>query len=589
MALTNLKTPGVYVQEISVLPGSVAAVPTAVPAFIGYTESGSLNTPVRITSMLDYQAAFGGPFHETFGVTLHSDGTIDVEPTSVSPANVNSPYTLFYHLQMFYANGGGTCYVVSVGHYDLNALTVIDPDLIVGGLEKIEAVDEVTLLVAPETLNAATDADIKKVYDAMLIQCNKLKDRFALMDVKEQAPFVSVSNDADVFRSFNVGANYLNYGAAYYPYLDTVLTRFYSDDDVTITDNRPSPVYNTTPNNRLSTIANGKGGWATFAIQKASTPDAPDANDTLTVTVGGSSAVFYAGIDFPVASEGTNGEIASAIGSAISNHPVMSTLVRVVVNGDNITVIVRSGNNTPFIPEITVTANADDWINPVTSPVATNPGANNSQDTALYNAVKAAIKNINGLTLPPAATMAGIYAAVDNDRGVWKAPANVSVANIVGPDISVTEAQQAGLNVDATSGKSINAIRTFTGRGTLVWGARTLEGNSNEWRYVPVRRLFIFAEESIKKATEFVVFEPNDRNTWIRLKGMISNFLSDLWKQGALAGSKPEQAFFVQVGLGETMTAQDILEGRLIVTIGMAAVRPAEFIILQFTHKLQEA
>jgi phage tail sheath protein FI len=96
-------------------------------------------------------------------------------------------------------------------------------------------------------------------------------------------------------------------------------------------------------------------------------------------------------------------------------------------------------------------------------------------------------------------------------------------------------------------------------------------------------------EESIKKATEFVVFEPNDKNTWVRMKGMVNNFLTDLWKAGALAGAKPEHAFFCNVGLGETMTAQDILEGRMIVEIGMAAVRPAEFIILRFYHKLQES
>jgi hypothetical protein len=153
----------------------------------------------------------------------------------------------------------------------------------------------------------------------------------------------------------------------------------------------------------------------------------------------------------------------------------------------------------------------------------------------------------------------------------------------------VTSAQQENLNVDATSGKSINVIRKFAGKGIIVWGARTLAGNDNEWRYVPVRRLFIFVEESVKKATEFVVFEPNDANTWLRTKTMIENFLTGLWRDGALAGAKPEQAFYVKVGLGETMTALDILEGRMNIEIGMAAVRPAEFIILKFSHKLQES
>jgi phage tail sheath protein FI len=138
--------------------------------------------------------------------------------------------------------------------------------------------------------------------------------------------------------------------------------------------------------------------------------------------------------------------------------------------------------------------------------------------------------------------------------------------------------------LDVTAGKSVNAIRPFIGLGTLVWGARTLAGNDNEWRYINVRRFFIFVEESVKKATSQFVFEPNDANTWVKVQGMIENFLTTQWRQGALQGSKPELAFYVAVGLGKTMTALDILEGRLIIEIGMAAVRPAEFIILRFSH-----
>lgn len=193
------------------------------------------------------------------------------------------------------------------------------------------------------------------------------------------------------------------------------------------------------------------------------------------------------------------------------------------------------------------------------------------------------------MVLPPSAAIAGIYTKVDNERGVWKAPANVSLSSVSGPYVNINAAEQEDLNVDVNAGKSINAIRAFTGKGILVWGARTLAGNDNEWRYVPVRRFFNFAEESIKKATEQFVFEPNDANTWVRVRAMIENFLILQWRAGALAGAKPEQAFFVKIGLGETMTALDILEGRMIVEIGMAVVRPAEFIILRFSHKMQES
>jgi phage tail sheath protein FI len=209
-------------------------------------------------------------------------------------------------------------------------------------------------------------------------------------------------------------------------------------------------------------------------------------------------------------------------------------------------------------------------------------------DSVVYYAAKAAIKKLSP-TLPPSAAMAGIYAAVDAARGVWKAPANVSVSSIYDVTDFVTDDEQGTMNIDPGSGKSVNAIRPFNGKGILVWGARTLDGNSSEWRYVSVRRFFIMVEESTRKATMQFVFEPNDANTWTKIRSMIENYLTLLWREGALAGAKPEQAFFVKCGLGQTMAAQDILDGKLIVEIGMAVVRPAEFIILRFMHKLQES
>ncbi len=208
--------------------------------------------------------------------------------------------------------------------------------------------------------------------------------------------------------------------------------------------------------------------------------------------------------------------------------------------------------------------------------------------TDLYNRIVKEITKYS-VTLPPSAAVAGLFASVDRDRGVWKAPANVSLAGVKGPILKLTEDENDGLNVEPENGKSINAIRAFSGKGTLVWGARTLAGNDNEWRYVSVRRLFNYVEESIQKATSFSVFEPNTAMTWLKVRTMIESFLDTLWRQGALAGAKAEDAYFVQAGLGVTMTSQDILEGRLIVKVGLAAVRPAEFIILEFTHKLQES
>ena len=192
------------------------------------------------------------------------------------------------------------------------------------------------------------------------------------------------------------------------------------------------------------------------------------------------------------------------------------------------------------------------------------------------------------MTLPPSALLAGVYAKTDRERGVWKAPANIALQGVVKPLVAISDSTQEALNVDATTGKSINAIRAFAGQGTLVWGARTLAGNSNEWRYIPVRRLFITVEESVKKAIAQFVFENNDAKTWVKVSSMVNSYLNGIWKEGALLGAKAEDAYFVNVGLGTTMTAQDVLEGKMIVRIGLSAVRPAEFIVLEFSHFINQ-
>ena len=190
--------------------------------------------------------------------------------------------------------------------------------------------------------------------------------------------------------------------------------------------------------------------------------------------------------------------------------------------------------------------------------------------------------------LPPSAAMAGLYTMTDNARGVWKAPANIGVLGISSPAFEISDDEQQDLNVDV-NGKSINAIRSFIGEGTLVWGARTLDGNSLDWRYVNVRRTMIMLEQSVKLAAKAYVFEPNDAQTWVTIKSMISNFLTGIWKRGGLAGAVPADAFSVHVGLGETMTGEDILEGILRVTVLVAITRPAEFIEITFQQQMQKS
>ena len=205
----------------------------------------------------------------------------------------------------------------------------------------------------------------------------------------------------------------------------------------------------------------------------------------------------------------------------------------------------------------------------------------------LYQEVTGGIARRPNL-LPPSSIMVGRYTMVDDIRGVWKAPANISINSVSGPTVNISDTDQAELNV-TVMGKSINAIRPFVGEGTLVWGARTLDGNSLDWRYINVRRTMIMIEESIKLAAKAYVFEPNTANTWVTVRGMISNFLTSVWKAGGLAGAVPEDAFSVHIGLGETMTPNDILEGIMKVTVLLAPTRPAEFIEITFQQQQQRS
>lgn len=191
-------------------------------------------------------------------------------------------------------------------------------------------------------------------------------------------------------------------------------------------------------------------------------------------------------------------------------------------------------------------------------------------------------QSAEGKNIPPSAVAAAAIALTDSTRGPWKAPANM-VINGITPNYPVTDDLQGRFN----QGKALNMIRTFPDVGTVVWGARTLEDSDN-WRYIPVRRLFSMVERDIQKALNKLVFEPNSQPTWQRVKTAVDNYLYRLWQQGGLLGNKADEAYFIRIGKGITMTTDDINQGKMIVQVGMAAARPAEFIILQFTQNIAQ-
>lgn len=500
------KAPGVYIEEINAIPNSVAQVETAIPAFIGYTEKAVqnglsvLNKPVKIRSMFEYIEVFGEDFNAKFDV-------LDPKPNEVRPIITingidkvidyakNNKALMYKSLKFFYANGGGDCYIVSVRTYENKSSIDIDFDVLLGttrgsqpfeGLNALKNVEEPTMIIIPDAVNLSPTY-CYTLYQKVLEHCANMQNRIAILDIhngfKARA---GIGTPDDVITNFrtHIGTEYLSYGAAYYPWLNTYMTII---SDITFEQI-----------NLELTV------WAQLLPE-------------------------------------------------INAHNLIEHYLETIEPTEDEKQNLHSGLM-------------------VVSPT--------------YNTIINGIHEVLNV-LPPSAAMAGIYKIVDVTRGVWKAPANVGVSGVISPSVQISHSDQDDLNVDPISGKSINAIRSFPGKGILVWGARTLDGNSGEWRYINVKRTIMTIKQSIKLALRAFVFEPNTPNTWVSVKSMIETYLNTLWRDGALAGARSREAFGVRIGLGSTMTAQDILEGRMIVSVFVAVNRPAEFIVFNIEQQMQ--
>ncbi len=478
----QIRTPGVFVEEIRNLPTTATAVETGIPVFIGYTEKAGQTLPgdlfytgKKISSVSDYERLYGrGSRHTLTKVVLDNDNNV------MNAELARGSFFLYESVRNYFDNGGGSCYIISTGSYS-RAVQKAD---FFRGLDTARKYDEITLLAFPDAVNLP-GIQLYEVQQKALQQSAELGDRFCILDLKYADQKNVHSTVVSEFRT-NVNGNNLKYGAAYTPHLRTQvnLTVNYRDwKDLLWLIDKKTALHQMTKD--------------------------PDLLEKLT-------------------------QLEAAIAT---NHKSEKQKERELID--------------------------------------------------LFPAMKKIADNLRRATLaiPPSGAIAAVYCTVDRTRGVWKAPANVSVNAVKEVVLAVNDAEQDGLNVDVVSGKSINVIRYFTGKGILVWGARTLAGNDNEWRYINVRRFIIMVEESLKKSMERFVFEPNDANTWKKIKSMMENFLLLKWNEGALTGNRPEQAFFVQIGLGITMTARDILEGKMIVNVGVAVARPAEFIMLRFSVK----
>lgn len=686
------KTPGVYLQDLTPPRPNVPALETAVPAWIGYTQKAldeagaSLHLlPTRIRNMEEFGRLFGGPFEpERYRIVLDT-----AKDNAVLNVEAMDRYYLYDCLLHYFGNGGGPCYIVSIGSYaeGLQVPAIVPPPpadeceaapasggaaggspaaatpewaRFQQGIDALLRFDDPTLLLFPDTvrMRKATDGSpdtgsMGIVQQYALLHCARLMDRFAILDLM---PVERLHESAAAFREA-VGQQNLSYGAAYYPWLFTNYSHSFHLDALAFYDTGGAPLpaealssgigaaaaaqhrslmaaamAANEQTNRLCSAARLPKAEAAHLLSylddlrriflreagEAPAQDALDSFRNLCDTLRGIALCFA------LNDQKLPGALQNALDDALPSFNLPNSIRALLAIETSPKGLIRYGADTALRGADIALLDGTRWIGGQ-SAAGITPGAMQT-DAELHDAVLQVMLSLGrgfmqlwlsasaardaseallfsthpvlqkvaeaiGLEMkriPPSGAVAGVYVATDAERGVWKAPANVSLRETLGPVLAIDDRMQESLNVHE-SGKAINAIRTFPGRGAVLWGSRTLLANSLEWRYVPVRRLFIYAEEFVKKATEAFVFEANDANTWTQLRMMIDLFLRALWRQGALVGNTAEEAFFVRVGLGETMTAQDILEGRLIVDVGLAAARPAEFILIRYACRMEES
>ena len=536
---TQFKTPGVYINEPNSFPPSIVGVDTAVPAFIGYTQTALKNggdvgmVPIRITSMADYAQTFGGPFPEIYYLTQG-----DIPPSDHDLGRVTLDGTNYYHLveegtarfylydcmRHFYANGGGECYVVSCGLYQTPAsgstpatTNALDPTAIINGLRAVEKLVGPTMLLVPDA-TLMSETQYGNVVDEMLLQCERQGDRVALLDIwGGDADSWDQGGSTDPVESFRQlvasQPDTLKYAMAYFPFLNTSVVQ---PTEVTIRNFDPA---------QQQTLVT--------ALTAAVNMNYPPTNGT--------------------------------------PNPRATSVINAFID--------QIGHSVPTAPP---TGSPPQTPAPITDQQLMNGLTAN---IPAFSQILTQIANARNI-LPPSPAMAGVFTTMDAVRGVWNAPANIGITQLVNPVVDISFEEQKDLN-KPTSGLSVNAIRTFPARGTLVWGARTLAGNSNDWRYIQVRRTMVYVEQSIKTALSSFVFGPNTPSTWVTVVSMIESFLHGLWASGGLMGATADQAFKVNAGLGSTMTADDVLNGIMRVQVVLTMVHPAEFIELTFEQQMQ--
>lgn len=576
-------SPGVYVEEYESGAVPMEGVGTSTAGFIGLAEKGAvIGKPQLVTSFADYTRIFGGYLSET---------------------KYGDKRYLPYAVEHFFINGGSRAFVMRVCPADAKAATTkSDSILSFTAVNPGEWGNRIKVTVSPVSRVKT------QVYEVEGNSCTvRSVDGFTIGDVVEFADgkttvfnkIVAIEEKVITFEN-PVNASIIDKALVPTKFIKSCeidVSVKYGDvkeDYVFVSLNTESPDY------IVSRMA--KSELVTVEVGEAKAPAAPKAADAKDKKDAAPAPASTAGIAAPfeavggkgdamimVLSGGTDGNVAGIVASDYigkDEGPGKRTGIQAFIENTDVSLMAVPGVTIPEV-QMSLIAHCENLKSRFA--VLDMPKDRKKTDELLeyrdmFDSNYAAMyhpwiqifdplskKNI---IAPPSGSVLGIYARTDTTIGVHKAPANEVVRACTGLASNYNTAEQDLLNP-----KGVNLIRSFPGRGIRVWGARTVTSNAT-WKYINVRRLFIFLEESIRANTNWVVFEPNTEALWARVKRTIEMFLSSVWRSGALAGTSPDQAFFVEIGRN-TMTQDDIDNGRLICVIGVAPVKPAEFVIFR--------
>lgn len=564
--MPNPTTPGVSIRENARLPYSVSLSESAVPAFIGYTElqPAGYTEPLKISSLLEYEQYFGKAKKENIRLKDTKEGVTLIAP--------QAKFLMYYSLQLYFANGGGPCYIASVGTYGSESADV-QKSALETGLGMTDTIRQPLLLVFPDAVSLTSQDDFYGLYNQVIAKADiETQNRFALLDTYYGNSVIKSDNKNTVER-FRDQIKTTSHAAAYFPHLETVLN--YTFDEAL------------TPITHTGLQETGQSS-AIFYANEIAALDRLKSLASDEISSGSENSFVLAdlldqAIDIAAKVKET-ADVKTGLTTVIDNARYLSdALYNGIVDDFNENSPVFNGE---FEALKTAVLNAKDEKGDADGILLKDLESSHS---GLYRQVKEIMRSLK-VILPPSSAMAGVYARTDRMKGPWKAPANVSLNYVVAPTEKISDQEQSDLNIHST-GKSINAIRSFSGKGNLVWGARTLsgkdkneDGQDNMWKYVQVRRYYDMIRYSLNRVfVENFIDEPNISSTWLHAKTTVENFLNRQWKDGALAGSTPEEAYHIEAAGDKTKPKT------MNVIVKIALVRPAEFIVLNFSHQLQQS